>query len=83
MVKSDFNIHVRNAALFLFKRDNSISARDMAQELSKAYGEDAPTKTPCAIWLKRFRSGEWGIGKLDDEPRSGRPSEFDDGNFEL
>jgi len=78
MVKSDIIIHLRHAALFLFKRDNNISGPEMAHELAKVYGDEAPKRWACKEWIKKFKNGAWDIGQLDDEPRSGRPSDFDD-----
>jgi len=78
MVKSDFQVHLRHAALFLFNRNKEINGREMADELAKAYKTDAPKGWTCSAWIKRFKSGEWNISHLDDESRSGRPSDFDD-----
>lgn len=83
MVRSDLSIHMRHAALFLFNRDKEINGAEMAKELTKAYGVDAPKRWTCIEWLKKFKSGEWKIGQLSDETRSGRPSEFDDERLRL
>lgn len=68
----DKKIHIRHCILFAF--DRGLSGLAAAEEICKVYGEDAVTKRTCNRWFERFRSGE---RSLEDEPRSGRPSEID------
>ena len=70
--------HFRHCLLFLYDKNNDISSRKASAELKAVYGEEAPSQTTCSRWLNRFRSGDKSLDDLDDEPRSGRPTTFDE-----
>uniref|UniRef100_A0A915DSJ0 Mos1 transposase HTH domain-containing protein n=1 Tax=Ditylenchus dipsaci TaxID=166011 RepID=A0A915DSJ0_9BILA len=69
---------MRHCLLFLFDKDHSISAVDSARQLKQVYGQQAPGSSFCSKWLKLFREGKKEVDDLEDEPRTGRPSDFDD-----
>ena len=71
-------VHMRHVLLFLYNKNNSIGERAAAAELKEVYGDDAMKKTACGEWLRKFSSGEKGIEDLEDRPRSGRPSTFNE-----
>ncbi|KAL0274338.1 UNVERIFIED_CONTAM: hypothetical protein PYX00_006789 [Menopon gallinae] len=66
-------IHFRHVMLWEFKQGNSATAT--AQKLCSVYGEGAITDRAVRNWFVKFRSGDT---TLKDEPRAGRPSDFDD-----
>lgn len=70
--------HMRHCLLFLYDKNNSISAREAADELARVYGDDAPKKSVCGEWLGRFKRGEKSVDDLEDVDRSGRPSLFNE-----
>lgn len=71
-------LHFRHCLLFLYDKNPTISGNDASKELASVYGEEAPKKWVCSKWLGRFRDGDKGLDDLEDEPRSGRPSEIDE-----
>jgi histone-lysine N-methyltransferase SETMAR len=79
----NFKKHLRHCLLWLFDKDNSISSRAASKELKEVYGADGFHDKTCANWLKRFREGDKGIDDLEDEPRSGRPSNLNDEELRL
>lgn len=70
--------HFRHCLLFLYDKNNLVSAAEAARQLGAVYGEEAPKETACRKWLTRFKDGSKDIDDLDDEERSGRPTEFDE-----
>lgn len=66
-------VHIRHCMLYAF--DRGLSGTAAANEICSIYGEDTVTKWTCNRWFERFRSGD---RSLEDEPRSGRPSEIND-----
>jgi len=65
---------MRHCLLWLYDKDNSISERKAAAELKEVYGAEAFGHHACGTWLKKFRDGDKNVDDLEDEPRSGRPS---------
>ena len=59
--------------LWEFKQGNSATAT--AQKLCSVYGEGVISDRAVRNWFVKFRSGDM---TLKDEPRMGRPSDFDD-----
>jgi histone-lysine N-methyltransferase SETMAR len=72
------NIHIRHCLLFLYDENNDISGVDAARKLQVVYGDEIITERTCQKWLKRFRQGERNVEDLEDDKRSGRPSNFDE-----
>jgi transposase len=70
--------HLRHVLLWLYDKNNAISRRDAAEEINEVYGQGTIGDWACGKWLKRFRDGEKDVDDLEDRPRSGRPSNFDD-----
>ena len=69
----DKNDHFRHLLLFEFnKRSNASQA---ARNICAVYGEDSINERTARRWFLRFREGNFG---LEDTPRTGRPSEFDE-----
>uniref|UniRef100_A0A914D6U4 Mos1 transposase HTH domain-containing protein n=1 Tax=Acrobeloides nanus TaxID=290746 RepID=A0A914D6U4_9BILA len=64
--------------LWLFDKDNSITAKDASEEIQGVYGQDSIAQRTCGKWLKKFRDGDKDVEDLEDEPRSGRPSNLND-----
>ena len=69
-------MHMRHALLYLYHENNRIGEWSAASKLKAVYGDDALKKT--GEWLRKFKSGEKGIEDLEDAPRCGRPSTFDE-----
>ncbi|CAK9829602.1 Histone-lysine N-methyltransferase SETMAR [Anthophora retusa] len=67
------NIHFRHILLFYFHKGKK--AAEAHKEICEVYGVDCLTERTCQNWFKKFRSGDFS---LNDDQRSGRPSEVDD-----
>ena len=65
--------HIRHVMLFLF--DSGLNGTQAADNICEVYGADAITPKTCRKWFCRFKDGD---RKFEDEPRSGRPSLFND-----
>jgi [histone H3]-lysine36 N-dimethyltransferase SETMAR len=65
--------HIRHVIFYEYSRGTS--AAKAAQNIKAVYGEDSISQITCQRWFARFRSGDTN---LEDAPRSGKPSEFDD-----
>lgn len=83
MVITTIKTHLRHVLLWLHNKNNAISRRDAAEEINEVYGQGTIGTTACGKWLKRFRDGEKGVDDLEDEPRSGRPSNLNDEELRL
>lgn len=64
--------HLRHCMLLFF--DEGWTATKTTKKLTELYGAKL-TPNRCQFWFRRFKSGD---RSLVDEPRSGRPSKFDD-----
>lgn len=78
MVIKNVKKHLRHVMLWLFDKDNSITAKDASEEIQGVYGQDSIAQRTCGKWLKKFRDGDKDVEDLEDEPRSGRPSNLND-----
>lgn len=59
----------------LYEFDSGRKAAQAAKNIRSAYGPDALPERTCRYWFQRFVSGN---RRLEDEARSGRPSEVDE-----
>ena len=71
-------LHFRHLLLFHFNGQENAS--EAARNICKVYGEEAITERTAQKWFQKFREG---IFNLDDAPRSGRPSDFDEETLNL
>lgn len=69
----DKSVHFRHILLFYFHKGKN--ARQACEKLCKVYGNNSLQERQCQRWFKKFRSGDFD---LNDDPRSGRPTEVDD-----
>lgn len=69
----DLKFHFRHCLLYEFKRGST--AGRAARNINAAYGEDSISRKAAYKWFARFIDGNF---ILEDEPRSGRPSGFDE-----
>ena len=58
---------------FVFRRGQK--AAEAARDICMVYGEDVIGESTARKWFGKFKNGNFDI---DDTPRSGRPSEFDE-----
>jgi len=68
--------HFRHLLLFHFNRKES--AAESARKIREVYGEDAMGDSTARKWFSRFKDGSFD---LNDAPRSGRTSDFDEGHL--
>lgn len=64
--------YLRCCMLYDFK--SGLNATESAQRINEAFGEDTVAGRTVREWFSRFRTGDTN---LEDKPRSGRPSDFD------
>ncbi|XP_076052859.1 histone-lysine N-methyltransferase SETMAR-like [Oratosquilla oratoria] len=67
------NLHFRHQLLFQFNRHENVSK--VARNICEVYGEEAMAERTAQKRFKKFLSGNFN---LEDAPRSGRPSAFDE-----
>ena len=67
------NEQIRICLLYDFK--SGLTAANSQRKLCAAFSEDLVSERAAQKHFQRFRSGDFGI---EDKPRSGRPSAFDD-----
>ena len=65
--------HFGHLLFFAFHR--SQKAAEAARDICMMYGEGVIGESTTGKWFAKFKNGNYGI---DDTPRSGRPSEFDE-----
>ena len=63
----------RHLLFFAFHR--SQKAAEAARDICIVYGEGVIGESTARKWFAKFKNGNFDI---DDTPRSGRPSEFDE-----
>ena len=67
------NEHFRHILLFEFNR--GVKASEAARTICAVYGENAIVESTARKWFSRFKMGHFD---MNDFPRSGRPSDFDE-----
>ena len=67
------NKYIRGCMIYDFKA--GLKAIDCHRRLCSAFGQGVVSYKTVTTWYTNFQSGNWNI---EDEPRSGRPSEIDD-----
>ena len=71
--KIDKCMHYRHHLVYTFNRGGT--AAKEAREICEVYGENAISDRAAQKWFDKFRSGNFD---LNDVPRSGRQSYFDE-----
>ena len=67
------NIHFRHLLYFAFRRGQNTT--EAVRGICTVYGEDVISNRAGQRWFSKFKNGDF---ELEDAPRSGRPSRFDD-----
>ena len=67
------NEHFRHLLFFAFHRGQK--AAEAARDICNVYGEGVIGERAAQKWFAKFKNGDFD---LDDTPRSGRPSKFDE-----
>ena len=70
------NVHFRHLLLFAFNR--GFTAAKAAREICVVYGENAMAERTARYWFAKFKEENFD---LKDAPRSGRPTELDEGQL--
>src|SRR6218665_1437918 len=65
-------IHIRNVILFLFL--SNVPNPEIEKRLTTVYPHHSTSHGTVHKWVTRFKNGDFN---LEDQPRSGRPSELD------
>ncbi|XP_055698617.1 histone-lysine N-methyltransferase SETMAR-like [Phlebotomus papatasi] len=65
--------HIHHIMLYEFRKGKTVGAA--TKDIRKVYLDRAPGLRTVTKWFAKFRSGDFN---LEDQPRSGRPSELDD-----
>ena len=68
--------HFRHLLFFAFHRGQK--APEAARDICMVYGEGVIGESTARKWFAKFKNGNFDI---DDTPRSGRPSEFDENHL--
>ncbi|KAK6733362.1 hypothetical protein RB195_017231 [Necator americanus] len=66
---TEHSTHIRHVLLYEFESRHS--AAGAHRNLSQVFGTEAPSERCVRAWFQRFKVGN---NKLEDEPRSGRPT---------
>lgn len=72
----DEKVHLRHIMLYEFRKGVSVGAAQ--KNISEVYGDRGPALRTIKKWFGRFRLGDFN---LEDQPRSGRPSDIDNDIF--
>ena len=70
------NVHFRHLLLFAFNR--GFTAAKAAREICVVYGKNAMAERTTRYWFAKFKEENFD---LKDAPRSGRPTELDEGQL--
>ncbi|XP_014614921.1 PREDICTED: histone-lysine N-methyltransferase SETMAR-like, partial [Polistes canadensis] len=65
--------HFRHLLFFAFHRGQKVA--EAARDICDGYGEGVISESTARKWFAKFKNGDFNV---DDMPRSGRPSEFDE-----
>ncbi|ETN79685.1 hypothetical protein NECAME_09669 [Necator americanus] len=68
-MKAEHSTHIRHVLLYEFESGHP--AAEAHRNLSQAFVTEAPSERSVRAWFQRFKAGN---KKLEDEPRSGRPT---------
>ncbi|KAK6763730.1 hypothetical protein RB195_024165 [Necator americanus] len=68
-VQAEHSTHIRHVLLYEFESGHP--AAEAHRNLSQAFVTEAPSERSVRAWFQRFKAGN---KKLEDEPRSGRPT---------
>ncbi|KAK6748092.1 hypothetical protein RB195_000988 [Necator americanus] len=66
---AEHSTNIRHVLLYEFESGHP--AAEAHRNLSRVFGTEAPSEQSVCAWLQRFKAGN---KKLEDEPRSGRPT---------
>ena len=72
------NQHFRHLLFFAFHRDQTAAA--VARNICDVYGEGVIGVSTAQKWFAKFKNGDFD---LDDTPRTGRPSEFNEEHLKV
>lgn len=72
-MRVDNHTHIRHIMLYHFEK--GWKASQSFRDLNELFGEGTISESRCREWFARFKSGDTS---LEDKPRRGRPSDFDD-----
>ena len=67
------NQHLRHLLFFAFHRGQK--AAEAARDIRGVYGEDVIGESTAQKWFAKFKKVDFNV---NDTPRTGRPSEFDE-----
>ena len=68
--------HFRHLLFFAFHRGQK--AAEAARDICMVYGEGVIGESTARKWFAKFKKFKNGNFDIDERPRSGRPSEFDE-----
>ncbi|PRD28835.1 UNVERIFIED_CONTAM: Histone-lysine N-methyltransferase SETMAR [Trichonephila clavipes] len=65
--------HIRHIMLYHFEK--GLKVAQSFRDLNEIFGKGTISESQSREWFARFKSG---VTSLEDKPRKGRPSNFDD-----
>ncbi|KAK6742226.1 hypothetical protein RB195_009845 [Necator americanus] len=68
----EHSTHIRHVVLYEFESGHS--AAEAHRNLSQVFGTEAPSERSVRAWFQRFKARNKKNKKLEEEPRSGRPT---------
>lgn len=74
-------LHLRHVLYHYYKENNEIGGKEALGKINKVYGENLISVSNCNYWLGLFKSGKRSYENIEDEQRSGRPTEIDEVGF--